>query len=92
MWEKAEAGMCQKRYQFNVKDFLQYQEALYLFKNYTLLTKVMKRHHDNFYAEHFEYEKTLKIIQRKIFWSAMHSNIQQYVKKCEIYQKIKVLK
>ena len=52
----------------------------------------MKRHHDDPYAEHFRYKKTLKIIQRKVFWPAMHSNIQQYVKKCEICQRIKILK
>ena len=75
MWEETEAGMHLKRYQFNVKGLLQYQKVLYLSRDYALLMEVMKRHHDNPYAEHFGYEKTLKIIQRKVFWPAMHSNI-----------------
>ena len=79
-----------KRYQFDAKGLLQYQEVLYLFKNYALLTEVMKRHHDDPYAGHFVYEKTFKIIQKKVFWPAMHSDIQQYVKKCEVCQRIKI--
>ena len=62
MQEEAEARTHSKRYQFNVKRLLQYQEVLYLSKNYALLTEVMKRYYDNLYAEHFEYEKTFKII------------------------------
>ena len=90
MCEKAEVKTHLKRYWFNAEDLLQYQKALYLSKNYTLLTEMMKRHYDNFYAEHFEYKKTFKIIWRKIFWFVIHSDIQQYVKKCEICQRIKV--
>ena len=51
---------------------------------------MIKRHHDNFYVKHFEYKKIFKIIWRKVFWPAMCSNIWQYVKKCEICQRIKV--
>ena len=92
MQKEAEAEIHLKRYWFNVKNLLWYQKALYLSKDYTLLTEVMKRHHNNLYAEHFKYKKTFKIIQRKIFWPAMHSDIQQYVKECKICQRIKVLK
>ena len=92
MQKKTEAETHLKEYQFNIKDFLQYQEVLYLFKDYALLTEMMKRNHNNFYAEHFEYEKTFKIIQRKVFWPVMHSDIQQYVKKCKICQKIRISK
>ena len=84
MWEKAEAGTYLKGYQFNVENLLQYQKALYLLRNYALLTKIMKRYYNNLYTEHFRYEKTLKIIWSKIFWSVIHNDIQQYVKKCEI--------
>ena len=52
----------------------------------------MKRHYDDFYAEHFGYKKTLKIIWKKFFWPAIHSDIQQYVKECEICQRIKIPK
>ena len=67
MQGKAKAETHLKEYQFNAESFLQYQKILYLFKDYVLLTEVMKRYHDNLYAEHFKYEKTFKIIQRKIF-------------------------
>ena len=60
--KKTEAEIYLKKYQFNAESFLQYQETLYLSKNYALLTKVIKRHHDNFYAEHFKYKKIIKII------------------------------
>ena len=92
MQKEAEAEMYLKRYWFNVKSLLWYQKALYLPRDYALLTEMMKRHHNNLYVRHFEYEKTFKIIQRKIFWPAMYSNIQQYVKECEVCQRTKVPK
>ena len=52
----------------------------------------MKKHHDDLYVGHFGYEKTFKIIWRKVFWFVMHSNIWQYIKKCKICQRTKVLK
>ena len=52
----------------------------------------MKKHYDDFYAEYFKYKKIFKIIWRKIFWSAIYNDIWQYIKKCEICQKTKILR
>ena len=92
MQKETEAETHLKKYWFNVKSFLWYQKILYLSKDYTLLTEVIKKHYDDFYMKHFKYEKTFKIIWRKIFWPVIHNDIQQYVKKYEICQRIKVLK
>ena len=36
--------------------------ALYFLYDLALFVKIIKRHHDNFYAEHFKVEKMIMII------------------------------
>ena len=67
MQKEAEAETHLKKYQFNAEDFLWYQKVLYLFRNNALFVKMMMRHHNDLYVRLYKYEKTFKIIWRKVF-------------------------
>ena len=45
-------------------DILYANERIYI-SSQKLRNALLKQNHDDFYAEHFEYEKTLELIRRK---------------------------
>jgi hypothetical protein len=44
--------------------------------------KLLKQNHDDFYANHFEYEKILELFRRKYWWLNMSKNVRKYVISC----------
>jgi len=51
-----------------------------------LKEKFLRLHHDNPLTEYFEIKKTKTLISRKFYWLRMTSNIDKYIRECDIYQ------
>jgi hypothetical protein len=62
-------------------DILHFEEKYYIFSN-LLWRKLFKQNHDDFHANHFEYEKILKLPRRKYWWLNMSKNVKEYVISC----------
>jgi hypothetical protein len=62
-------------------DILHFEEKYYIFSN-LLRKELFKQNHDDFHANHFEYEKILELFRRKYWWFNMSKNVKKYVISC----------
>jgi hypothetical protein len=62
-------------------DILHFEERYYILSNF-LRRKLFKQNHDDFHANHFEYEKILELFRRKYWWLNMSKNVKEYVISC----------
>jgi len=53
---------------------------------------LIRRHHDIPQAGHGGTAKTTELLQRKYYWPHMWDTIKQYIKKCDICQRTKVVR
>jgi hypothetical protein len=53
---------------------------------------LFKQNHDNFYTSHFDVKRTLELLKRKYYWSAMNQNVKKYVNACFVCHRIKTIK
>jgi hypothetical protein len=53
---------------------------------------LFKQNHNDFHARHFEYEKILKLLRKKYWWSNMSKNVKKYVVSCTKYSLTKLIK
>ena len=79
-------------WKINFKSLLFYEEQLYILKEESLKAELLKHYHDNVLAEHFEVERTLKLINCKYYWSDMSKDVKNYIFSYNICQRIKVSK
>lgn len=74
---------------FDFRDLLRYNELLYVSEEESLRAELVKRHHDDILASHFEVEKTIELIERKYYWKGISQSIKNYVSTCDICQRVK---
>ena len=43
-------------------------------------TELISRHHDNFLAGHFSFDKTRELVGRKYYWPSLQRDLEAYVK------------
>jgi hypothetical protein len=53
---------------------------------------LFKQNHDDFHANHFDVKKTLELLKRKYYWSAMNQDVKKYVNACFACHRIKTIK
>ena len=73
------------------KKLLYFFHVIYVFEKITLKTKLLRLYHDDFFASHFKIKKTRILMQKKFYWLKMTRNIKEYVKNCDMCQRIKTL-
>ena len=71
------------------KKLLYFFHVIYIFEKVALKTKLLRLYHDDFLANHFEIKKTRVLMQKKFYWFKMTKNIKEYVKNCDMCQRIK---
>ena len=74
----------------NFKDLLFYEEQLYILKEKSLRAELLKCYYNNVLAEHFEVERTLKLIDCKYYWNDINKDVKNYIFSYNICQRIKV--
>lgn len=61
---------------------LHHQELLFVPK--IMWTEFISRHHNDFFEEYFDIDKTGEFIYRKSYWLSLRKDIKTYVKGCDV--------
>jgi len=80
-------GLCQWK-----DGYLWHQGKIWIANHEGIRTNLIRRHHDIRQAGHGGTAKTTELVQRKYYWPKMQETIKQYVKKCDICQRTKVIR
>ncbi len=73
-------------------DFLTFRKRYYVFEKEFLRTELLKRYHDDILIDHFDVKKTIKLLNRKYYWSKMIKYVKFYIKICDLCQRMKTFK
>ena len=65
--------------------------VIYVFEKIALKAKLLRLHHDDFFASHFKFKKICVLMQRKFYWFKMTKDIKEYIKNCDMCQRTKTL-
>ena len=63
---------------------------IYVLEKVALKTKLLRLHYDDSFANYFKIKKTCVLMQKKFYWLKIIRNIKEYVKDCNICQRIKI--
>ena len=78
-----------KGYSFGPDGLVQRGGLLYVPERGGCRSEVLKRHHDDPWAGHFGYLRTLELIRRKYHWPHMARDVRDYVATCTTCQRAK---
>jgi hypothetical protein len=53
---------------------------------------LLKQNHDDSHASHFDVKRTLELLKRKYYWSAMSQDVKKYVNACFACHRIKTIR
>ncbi len=79
-----------KAWTLNSQEMIEYNELLYVSKDLSVREKLLKHHHDNSLARHFDANKISKLLDRKYYWKSMIKNVKEYINTCDICQRVKM--
>ena len=63
----------------NFKGLLFHEKQIYVLKEESVRAELLKHHHNDVLAGHFEVERTLELIDCKYYWSDMSKDVKNYV-------------
>ncbi len=74
----------------NSQEMIEYNKSLYVSENLSVREKLLKRHHDDSLAKHFDANKINELLNCKYYWKSMIKNVKEYINTCDIYQRVKM--
>ncbi len=74
----------------NSQEMIEYNESLYVSENLSVRKKLLKHHHDDLLARHFDANKISELLNCKYYWKSMIKNVKKYINTCDIYQRVKI--
>ncbi len=63
---------------------IEYNELLYVSENSSIREKLLKHHHNNLLARHFDADKISELLNCKYYWKSMIKNVKKYINTCNI--------
>ncbi len=69
---------------------IEYNKSLYVLENLSVKEELLKRHHDDSLAKHFDADKISELLNCKYYWKSMIKNVKEYIDTCDICQKVKM--
>jgi len=69
---------------------IKYNESLYVSEDLSVREKLLKRHHDDSLAKHFDADKIRELLNCKYYWKSMIKNVKEYINTCDICQRVKM--
>jgi hypothetical protein len=72
-------------------DLVYFKNVWYVFAD-LMRRLLLKQNHDDFHASHFDVKRTLELLKRKYYWSAMSQDVKKYVNACFACHRIKTIK
>ncbi len=74
----------------NSQEMIKYNESLYVSEDLSVREKLLKRHHDDSLAKHFDADKIRELLNCKYYWKSMIKNVKEYINTCDICQRVKM--
>ncbi len=74
----------------NSQDIIEYNESLYVSEDFSIKEELLKHHHDDSLARHFDVDKINKLLDCKYYWKSMIKNVKEYINTCDICQRVKM--
>ncbi len=79
-----------KAWTLNNQEIIKYNELLYVLEDLSVREELLKHHHDNLLARHFNVDKISKLLDCKYYWKDMIKNVKKYINTCDICQRVKM--
>ncbi len=74
----------------NSQEMIEYNESLYVSEDFSVKEELLKHHHDDLLAKHFNADKISKLLNCKYYWKSIIKDVKQYINTCDIYQRMKM--
>ncbi len=74
----------------NSQEMIEYNESLYVSENLSVREELLKHHHDNSLARHFDADKISELLDCKYYWKSIIKNVKEYINTCDICQRVKM--
>ncbi len=74
----------------NSQEMIEYNKSLYVSEDLSVREELLKRHHDDSLARHFDADKISELLDRKYYWKSMIKNVKEYINTCDICQRVNV--
>ncbi len=74
----------------NSQEMIEYNESLYVSEDLSVKEELLKHHHDNLLAKHFDADKISKLLNCKYYWKSIIKDVKQHINTCDIYQRMKM--
>ncbi len=68
----------------NSQEMIEYNESLYVSEDFSVREELLKRHHDDLLARHFDADKISELLNCKYYWKSMIKNVKKYINTCDI--------
>ncbi len=69
---------------------IKYNELLYVSEDFSVREELLKRHHDDLLARHFDADKISELLDCKYYWKSIIKDVKKYVDTCDICQRMKM--
>ncbi len=79
-----------KAWTLNNQEMIEYNKSLYVSKDLSVREELLKHHHDDLLAKHFNADKISELLDHKYYWKSMIKNIKEYINTCDICQRVKM--
>ena len=73
---------------FDFIELLCHKNKIYILFNEAVKNELMKLHHDDVLAEHYEVNRIIDLLFRKYYWVNMMNNVWEYVALCAVCLRI----
>ncbi len=74
----------------NSQEIIEYNESLYVSEDLAVREELLKHHHNDSLAKHFDADKISELLNHKYYWKSMIKNVKKYINTCDICQKVKM--
>ncbi len=74
----------------NSQEMIEYNESLYVSEDFSIREELLKHHHDDSLAKHFDADKISELLNCKYYWKSMIKNVKEYINTCDICQRVKM--
>ncbi len=79
-----------KAWTLNSQEMIEYNESLYVSEDLSIREELLKHHHDDSLARHFDADKISELLDHKYYWKSMIKNVKEYINTCDICQRVKM--
>ena len=68
---------------------MRYKGCVYVPNEASIRAEILATHHDDPYAGHYGFNRTLELIKRKYYWQSLRKQVKEYIRTCEVCQRTK---